>query len=285
MNIDLAENSKFYIKSKDYALTKEEFELCYNLDFDLLITQPIPENSDKYYESSEYISHTDSNKTFFDKIYQIAKKYAVKKKLKLINSLNSDNRKLLDIGCGTGDFLVSCKKNNWITTGVEPNEKAGNISSTKKLSIKKSIDELTGESYDVITMWHVLEHMPNLIKNIQQIKKLLKKKGTLITAAPNYKSYDAEYYREYWAAYDVPRHLWHFSKKSMEKLFYEVDMEVIDTIPMKLDSYYVSLLSEKYKNGKTNFLKAFIMGLISNWKAGKTKEYSSHIYIIKNTKH
>jgi len=123
--------------------------------------------------------------------------------------------------------------------------------------------------------------VPDLEKYIHYLDKLLKPKGVLIVAVPNYKSYDAKYYKEFWAAYDVPRHLWHFTKKSISLLFNKVDLKVTQVLPMKLDSFYVSLLSEKYKTGKTNFVNAFIIGFRSNLKAINSKEYSSHIYILK----
>jgi predicted SAM-dependent methyltransferase len=131
-------------------------------------------------------------------------------------------------------------------------------------------------------MWHVLEHVPNLVEYISKLRELLKENGTLIIAVPNYKSYDAKYYKQFWAAYDVPRHLWHFSQKSISLLFKKENMLVEKTLPMKLDSFYVSLLSEKYKAKKSNYLKAFFIGLLSNLKAISTKEYSSLIYVIKN---
>jgi 2-polyprenyl-3-methyl-5-hydroxy-6-metoxy-1,4-benzoquinol methylase len=139
--------------------------------------------------------------------------------------------------------------------------------------------------FDVITLWHVLEHVPNLENYIATLKSKLKPNGILIVAVPNYKSYDAGYYKQFWAAYDVPRHLWHFSKKSIQGLFAKQEMHVVKILPMVFDSFYVSLLSEKYKNGKSNFLKAFYVGLLSNLKAAGTKEYSSLIYVIKNTKY
>ena len=129
----------------------------------------------------------------------------------------------------------------------------------------------------------MLEHLPNLEEHIQVFKKLLKPNGTLIIAVPNYKSYDAEYYQEFWAAYDVPRHLWHFNKDSISKLVSKVSMEVVKTKPMYFDAFYVSLLSEKYKNGKMNFLKGIWMGMLSNLKSIKSKEASSLIYSIKNS--
>ena len=144
------------------------------------------------------------------------------------------------------------------------------------------MSEIKNKKFDVITMWHVLEHVENLQEYIQQIKELLKENGTLIIAVPNYKSYDAYYFKEFWAAYDVPRHLWHFSQKSITKLFSMENIRLVKTIPMKFDSYYVSLLSEKYKKGKMNPIKAFWIGFISNRKAKRTNMYSSLIYVLKN---
>ena len=132
-------------------------------------------------------------------------------------------------------------------------------------------------------MWHVLEHVPDVEHQIKELKRLLKPNGTIIVAVPNYKSFDAQHYGKFWAAYDVPRHLWHFSKTSIEKLVSREKMKVVKILPMVFDSFYVSLLSEKYKTGKMNFIKAFWIGLRSNVKANSTKEYSSHIYMIKNS--
>ena len=282
MNIE--KGNKLYIKTKDYTLTNEEFELYYNEELDLLFTKPTPSNLDKYYESDDYISHTDSKKSLTDKIYQYVKSYSLKKKLKLINSFQFKNKELLDIGAGTGDFINICKNNGWSVTGVEPSEKANKIASTKNLVLKKDLEEIEGKEYDVITMWHVLEHIPNLESYILKLKELLKENGVLIIAVPNYKSFDANYYKQFWAAYDVPRHLWHFSKTAISKLFSSINMKVEKEIPMKFDSFYVSLLSEKYKKGNLKLFKAFYVGLVSNLKAKKTKEYSSLIYVIKNSK-
>jgi ubiquinone/menaquinone biosynthesis C-methylase UbiE len=210
--------------------------------------------------------------------------------LKLINSFKTADKNLLDVGCGTGDFLLICKNSGWTVTGVEPNVKA-KIAAENKLKgksdseIYSEINQLKSEAqFDVITLWHVLEHVPNLEAYISTLKKLLKPNGVLIVAVPNFKSYDASYYKQFWAAFDVPRHLWHFSKKSIHLLFEKHEMSVVKILPMWFDSFYVSLLSEKYKNVKGNFLKAFCIGLISNIKAISTKEYSSLIYILKNAK-
>ena len=254
----------------------------------MLITSPKPKNEDlgKYYESEKYISHTDSKKTFFDKIYQTVKTYTVLKKVKLIDGFVDSTlieKTLLDVGCGTGDFLVKAKKSNWIITGVEPNASARKIAKEKTShKILKDISESNSSKYDVITLWHVLEHVPNLTEYISQLKQLLKRDGTLLIAVPNYRSYDAKYYGKFWAAYDVPRHLWHFSKKAINELFGKEKMEVVKIHPMLFDSFYVSLLSEKYKKGKQNPIKAFFVGLCSNILAIRSKEHSSHIYVIKN---
>jgi predicted SAM-dependent methyltransferase len=131
-------------------------------------------------------------------------------------------------------------------------------------------------------LWHVLEHLPKLEEHILMFKKLLKPNGVLIIAVPNYKSYDAEYYNNFWAAYDVPRHLWHFSKTAIQRLFLKEEMKVVKIHPMKFDAYYVSLLSEKYKSGRMNIFNAFRVGFFSNLKAKQSGEYSSLIYVIKN---
>jgi len=272
---------------KDFTVSKEEFELVFDSNFEMLVTTPQPslEKLASYYESEDYISHTDSKQSFFDRIYQLVKTYTISKKVKLVaNFIDNDSQKtILDIGCGTGDFLATCQKSGFLVTGIEPNQKAKKLTSSKVNSeIYTDISEITSQKFDCITMWHVLEHVPNLEEYISNLKQLLKPNGTLIIAVPNYKSFDANYYGKFWAAYDVPRHLWHFSQKSISVLFRKENMKVIKTIPMLFDSFYVSLLSEKYKSGKSNPLKAFFIGLKSNMKAMKTKEYSSLIYVLKN---
>lgn len=274
-----------YLTCEDYTVSNQEFDLMYNVEFKMLETFPQPEGEElaSYYKSSEYISHTDSKESLVDKVYQIVKKKALRGKLKLIDSFNTEKKNLLDVGCGTGDFLMTCKTNNWNVIGVEPNKNARDLAE-EKLAEKlfSDLSEIKSKQFDVITLWHVLEHVPDLEKYILNIKKLLKPKGVLVIAVPNYRSYDAAYYKQFWAAFDVPRHLWHFSKESIQKLFLKQKMEVFKILPMKFDSFYVSLLSEKYKNGKQNFIKAFYIGLVSNLKAIQTKEYSSLIYLIKN---
>ena len=278
------ENKTHYLRVKDHSVSQEIFDLYYDEYLDMLVTNPQPdsENLGKYYDSPNYISHTDGNKSLFEKLYQAVKNIALKNKLNLINSLSENKGKILDIGAGTGDFLAFVKQNGWQTIGVEPSQKAKEIALKKGVDFVNETSELDNQSFDIITMWHVLEHVPDLEKQIHELKRLLKPNGTLIVAVPNFKSFDANHYKEFWAAYDVPIHFWHFSKTAIKLLFEKQNMKLEKVLPMKFDAFYVSLLSEKFKTGKMNYIKAFFIGLKSNFKAKQTSEYSSHIYILKN---
>lgn len=273
-----------YKKVKDHFLSGEEFDLLYNQEFKMLVTSPVPENLDSYYDSSAYISHSNQKRGIFEKTYGFVKTIALQRKLKLINSFDLPGKSLLDIGAATGDFLATCKKGGWDVKGTEPNQKARSIAFQQGIELLENNEGLKKHSFDVITLWHVLEHIENLFEFISQLNELLKDNGRIIVAVPNYKSFDSEYYKEYWAAYDVPRHLWHFSKESIVKLFSRENIVVDQILPMKFDAFYVSLLSEKYKSGKTNLFQAFFTGLKSNRKAKRTREYSSLIYVLKKTK-
>ncbi|RKF05136.1 methyltransferase family protein [Tenacibaculum lutimaris] len=275
-------NLKPFLNCIDYTVSEESYEVMKNEVYDMLVTSPVPSNLDKYYLSENYISHTDSKKSLFDKVYQLVKNHTLKKKLKLINSFKTEEKTILDVGAGTGDFLKVCKTGGWKITGIEPSDKAREYAESKNIVLYENLNQVENNQFDVITLWHVLEHIPNLVEYIKQLKKLLKPNGVLIIAVPNHKSFDAKHYKEFWAAYDVPRHLWHFSKTAISKLFSLVDMNVEKILPMKFDSYYVSLLSENYKTKKSRPFNAFFIGLQSNLKAKRNGEYSSLIYIIKN---
>jgi 2-polyprenyl-3-methyl-5-hydroxy-6-metoxy-1,4-benzoquinol methylase len=277
---------KKHLSVKDHSISKEEFDLYRDESIDLVFTYPQPSDSKlaAYYESEDYISHTDGKRSLFEKAYQFVKGIALKKKVNLINELRPNKGILLDIGAGTGDFLAEAKRDGWQTIGIEPNEKARNSAMLKKVNFVDSSIALENNSVDIITMWHVLEHVPDIQAQIKELKRLIKPNGAIVIAVPNFNSYDANHYKDFWAAYDVPRHLWHFSRQSIKVLFEREKLQLIKTVPMVFDAFYVSLLSEKYKTGKMNFVSAFIIGLKSNWKARSTNEYSSHIYIIKNQK-
>ncbi len=284
----MSDKKEVFVRCKDYLVSQSEFDLLYDSEYDLLKTNPIPttEELPKYYQSEEYISHTDSKKSFIDKIYQLVKSYMLRKKERLVSSFQSKG-KLLDIGCGTGDFLQLCEKKGWNVVGVDPEEKARKkaVQKLKKESlVLENINQLPNEKYDAITLWHVLEHIPDTKNYITKLSKLLKEEGVLIVAVPNFKSYDAKHYHSFWAAYDVPRHLWHFSKTAIQKLFSEQNFELIKTKPMPFDAFYISLMSEKYKTGSSNPIKAFFIGLLSNINSIYKKEPSSRIYVLKKKK-
>lgn len=275
---------KSFITVKDFSVSGESFSLLLNEEYQILKTHPQPtlDKLGSYYEFEDYISHTDGKRTLFEKMYHFIKRKAIRDKVKLINSYQPVKGRILDIGAGTGDFLLECKNQNWDILGVEPNDKAKGIALGKGIKFGDTIEKLESNSFDVITMWHVLEHVPDVEHQVSELKRLLKPSGTIIIAVPNFKSYDANHYKEFWAAYDVPRHLWHFSKTAIEKLFDKQNMNLEDIKPMWFDSFYVSLLSEKYKTGKMNFISGFFIGSISNVSGFFKKEFSSHIYVLKN---
>jgi 2-polyprenyl-3-methyl-5-hydroxy-6-metoxy-1,4-benzoquinol methylase len=278
---DFYKNLQPFLSCKDHTVSDEVYQVMINNEYDMLVTSPVPENVADYYKSEDYISHTDSKKSLLDKAYQAVKNITLKRKLKLINSFETSSKNILDVGAGTGDFLKVCKSNSWKVSGIEPSLNARKIAYKKGVNLQENLSEFKNTNFDVITLWHVLEHVENLSEYILELHSLLADDGRLIIAVPNFKSDDANYYKEFWAAFDVPRHLWHFSQRSISKLFSEVHMVVEKTIPMKFDGYYVSLLSEKYKSGKMNPLKSFYRGFVSNFKARTTNEYSSLIYVLK----
>lgn len=277
-------HEKKYLSVKDYLVSGESFDLVHDTDLDFLKTFPQPqvEELPKYYESQEYISHTDEKRGLISSLYQLVKKWSLQKKAKLILQQLGDVGSLLDVGAGTGDFLKVAKEKGWQVHGMEPNKNAAKLALEKGIDLKASLNNFEGKQFDVVTLWHVLEHIPNLEETILELAALVKPHGTLIIAVPNFKSFDAKHYGKFWAAYDVPRHLWHFSKESMKNLFAE-NFHLKKIEPMIFDSFYVSLLSEKYKTGRKFSLKAFWIGLLSNIKAKRSKEYSSHIYCFKKS--
>jgi 2-polyprenyl-3-methyl-5-hydroxy-6-metoxy-1,4-benzoquinol methylase len=280
------QSKNVFISVKDYSVSGEVFELVKNETFGFLETIPQPdlEKLPEYYKSDDYISHTDSKRNLFERTYHIIKKMALRRKLSLINSFSKQKGTLLDVGCGTGDFLELSKQKGWRVVGIEPNDEARAIANKKtNNSVYKTnhLLNLENHSFDIITLWHVLEHLPNLEEHIAEFKRLLKPNGTLIIAVPNYKSYDAKIYKTYWAAFDVPRHLWHFSKESIKILMETFKMNVVKMYPMQFDAFYVSLLSEKYSTGRMTIFRPFFIGLLSNLKAIWSKEYSSIIYCVK----
>jgi 2-polyprenyl-3-methyl-5-hydroxy-6-metoxy-1,4-benzoquinol methylase len=283
------EHKNEFLRVKDHSISGEEFTLLYNSEYDMLETYPqiSGDQSLQYYESQDYISHTGAKRNIFEMAYHAVRSISLKRKLKLINSFELKSKTLLDIGCGTGEFISIAKQDNWTVKGIEPNPKARSIANDKTDNEVYDVEYLNNfgtQSFDVITLWHVLEHLPNLDEHISLIKKLLKPDGKIVIAVPNYKSFDACYYKKFWAAFDVPRHLWHFSQLSIKKLFLKENLEIENTLALKFDAYYVSLLSEKYKSGWLNIFNAFFIASRSNLKASISGEFSSLIYVIKEAK-
>ena len=280
-----SENNHQFLKLKDYFLTQEEFEIIECENCKLLFTTPCPtpDKIGSYYKSEDYLSHNDEKKGLFAKIYNSVKKINIKNKFKIAISRQPSAVSLLDIGCGVGDFLLYAKEKGCDITGIEPNNDARKIAE-KKLNCKilspEELQNIPDNAFDVVTMWHVLEHVADLKTEIHHLQRILRKDGRLIVALPNHKSYDAEYYKEKWAAYDVPRHLNHFSQTSIRNIFKETKLQLIDTKLLKWDSFYISMLSEQYMNKKNSFIKGLLTGWKSNIKAKKSGEWSSLVYIF-----
>lgn len=270
------------MKIKDNFLTQEEFEIVETDTKGVFRTSPIPSNISRYYESEEYISHHQDSGSLKEKLYKFLQSFNLQyKKTILIDRLKKGS-KVLDYGCGAGEF-VKFIENDFQTFGFEPNSDARNaaINKTEKTKIINDINSVENGSLDAITLWHVFEHIENQSEMLEIFNQKLKEKGLLIIAVPNPTSYDAKHYKEFWAAYDVPRHIYHFSKKGMENLISKnPDWKLRKIKPLLLDSYYISMLSEKYKKSSLFWLKALIHGTISNIKALFSSEFSSLIYII-----
>ena len=270
----------------DHSTSQETFTIvsCGTCDFTFTNPRPLDKKLAGYYKSDMYISHTNNTKGLFNWMYQTVRNYTIGNKVRLLKSIKKTGTHL-DIGCGTGEFLNTCKLAGFTTRGIEPSELARkqainnhglNISSNTDLS------QYTDKEFDSISMWHVLEHVTDLKETVKQFDRLLKRDGKIIIAVPNHKSWDAKFYKEFWAAWDVPIHLWHFSKKTIEQLFKTSNFKLEKTKPMIFDSFYVSLLSEEFKTGKKNFIKGFVIGLVSNLIGVISKRgHSSVIYVFK----
>ena len=269
---------------KDYSVTAEMFNLeqCTGCS---VIRTIIDSSQDlgKYYQSQEYISHTSSAKNLMQEIYLLARKYTLHRKQKFLTQLAGGKKSILDYGCGTGDLLAALRKSGWSAEGLEPDNSARLKAISKGTTVYTSLSEIPPtQTYQLITLWHVLEHVPEPADVLEQLKKRLAQNGRMIIAVPNPNSADAQHYQSFWAGLDVPRHLWHFPRKSMSHLADKIHMKLDQVHPLRLDSFYVSLLSEQYQGatGITRWINGLQNGLSSNMKANKTGEWSSLIYIL-----
>jgi 2-polyprenyl-3-methyl-5-hydroxy-6-metoxy-1,4-benzoquinol methylase len=273
---------------KDYMVSKENFVIWQCEECSLRFTQDVPgaDSIGPYYKSEDYISHTNTSKGLVNKLYQAVRNFTMGQKAGLVKKqtgISSGN--LLDVGSGTGAFLHTMQQQGWQVTGIEPDETARAVATKEyglRLKDPSELFQFQPASFDAITLWHVLEHVHELHPYIEQLKNLLKPNGKIFIAVPNYKSGDADSYRLKWAAYDVPRHLYHFTPKSMEALVKQHGLIISAKKPMWFDSFYISMLSSKYKNGKTNWIGAVVTGVQSNLKAlANTDKCSSVIYVVR----
>jgi len=275
-----------FISAEDFFLSHEIFNIDFCNSCGVKFTNPLPSPDylHSYYESEEYISHSNSQKGLINKIYQFVRRITIQSKIRLIkNFVQSGN--IIDIGSGSGEFLNEIQKKDFITTGIEPNANARKYAIDNfKLNIldETEINNLNINCFNVITMWHVLEHVYDLDQRIKQIQSLLTENGILVVAVPNSASWDAKHYGKYWAAYDLPRHLYHFDQSTLIRLFQNYGFKLVKSKPMIFDSYYVSLLSEKYRKSKLNCILGFCNGFASNLNAWYSNgDYSSITYVFK----
>lgn len=274
---------------KDYAVSGEKFLLCQCTSCKLIFTNPRPKQEEisQYYQSENYISHRNKANNLTNLLYKTVRQYTLRQKVNWLNQYSSHKGNLLDIGCGTGYFLQKAKQNGWKTEGIEPNSLARKTAKKKGLKIFSDLSKIKEENkYQAITMFHVLEHIHDLRKTAKRVVSILEDEGTLLIAVPNYDSLDSKIYGEKWAGLDVPRHLYHFTKETMQVFAEKMGLYIAHTEPMKFDSYYVSLLSENYLKQDENKLqqlyKGFMTGLKSNQWAKKNKaNYSSILFILK----
>jgi 2-polyprenyl-3-methyl-5-hydroxy-6-metoxy-1,4-benzoquinol methylase len=270
----------------DYTVSKEQFDVwkCTNCTFRFTQNVPTPDYIERYYRSEEYVSHSDTKKGLVNRLYHIVRNVTLRTKRELVKGVTGLREgSLLDIGAGTGAFAGKMLQAGWDVTALEPEEQARKLALSNGVVLQdlSELEKIEANRYDAITLWHVLEHVHELHRYLERFREILKDAGRLLIAVPNYTSYDAGVYKEQWAAYDVPRHLYHFSPKSMKILLEQKGFILEKVKPMWFDSFYVSLLSEKYRSGAF-FLRPLWIGLRSNLKAiSNPAKCSSVIYIAK----
>ena len=279
-----SENAQLHLELKDLFLTQEPFKILECKECGLLYTTPRPNKDEigRYYKSEEYYSHQENKEGFIPKVYEKVKSVNLKNKYGIATE-GKEKGKALDIGCGVGDFLHTMEQHGWDCTGVEPSEDAKVIAKKRikgQLLSSEEQENLPDSSFDLITMWHVLEHVDDIRWQIQQLHRLCKPGGRIIIALPNYKSYDGQYYKAEWAAYDVPRHLNHFNKETLIKILEESGLRHVKTEKLVWDAYYISYMSEKYRKHSIPLFRGAFRGLVSNCKARKTGEWSSLVYVF-----
>lgn len=287
----------------DYFSSEELFPLfdCHRCGFRFTNRFPPGDTIERYYDSPEYIAHSDTHRGLVNKLYHAARQVMVKRKVRLVaaavqkvvGSLNATSKigesngsvRLLDMGCGTGYFLHAAKKRGFAVSGIEKGRKAREYAIGKfglDVQGEEAFWSIERESYHVVTLWHVLEHLEKLNESIEKIKEMLTGKGIAVIAVPNHLAYDARFYKERWAAYDVPRHLWHFTPATLERLLVRHGLVVTGKHALPFDPFYISLLSEKYakSNPLVRYARASLVGLISLVRSWSNVEQASSIVVI-----
>lgn len=268
---------------KDHFLSQEVFEIKNTEWPGVKKTSPIPLYLDKYYESKNYISHYQERKTLKNRLYKFFQLFNLKYKKNILKNLVPKGSKVLDYGAGAGEF-ANLLQHDFETLAFEPNNNAAFFLIKKLITGKviQNLDEIENKSLSAITLWHVLEHIPDPKNILKVFWDKLEDGGYLVLALPNPNSLDAKIYQEYWAAWDVPRHLYHYNENGIKEITKDYFL-LKATKPLILDAYYISWISEKYqkKNPIMAFIKGVWNGYKSNKKAKKTGEYSSKIYVLK----
>ncbi|MBI2968976.1 MAG: class I SAM-dependent methyltransferase [Bacteroidetes bacterium] len=277
---------RFFLETLDFTLSRNPYKIVQCTECGFKFTNPRPDAAEisRFYTSEEYISHSGTRKGIINFLYHYVRNITLDHKVNLVKkTAGSEDIQILDYGCGTGDFLNRCRHKGWKVTGIEPEKKAVEYARKKfDLDVRgcENLNSLQEGCFDVVTLWHVLEHLHRLDETAIHLIRILKPGGFIVLALPNCNSRDARYYGTYWAAWDVPRHLYHFTPADVNRFAGKYRLHLTDTLPMYFDSFYVSMLSEKYLQG--NILSGVLQGLLSNVSAFfRPGTYSSQIYIMR----
>lgn len=281
---------RFWASIVDHSITKEVFSLvdCERCGFRSTNPRPDSRTIGRYYQSAKYISHSDASSTIVERLYQVARRIGMRGKYRIVHQLHPHGR-ILDIGCGTGSFLAYLMSRGYLVQGVEPDLKARERAIAEHgIPVLPSLEQVPGfEQFQVVTLWHVLEHLPDLRSSLKRIYAQLADQGVIIIAVPDRGAWDADHYKTAWAAWDVPRHFYHFRQKDVHALLREHGFELIQTRKMWLDAPYIAILSEGYMGSPKLFalLRGGLMGVCSNLISLLTnRPTSSSLYLARKAK-
>jgi SAM-dependent methyltransferase len=272
----------------DSFVSGEEFSL-YTCEYcKFLFTQNFPDEEamDRYYEAPDYVSHSDTHKGLMNQLYHVVRRMMLRRKVRrVIRESHRKEGRLLDYGAGTGYFAAAMQRKGWSVEAMEKSERARSFAQAHfglECLPPEKLADCAPEQYDVITLWHVMEHIEKVNEAWATFHRLLKADGILVAAVPNGDSYDAQKYGKAWAAYDVPRHLWHFTPDTMRLFGAKHDFVLAGSYPMPFDAFYISMLSEKGLRRRFPLLRGTWSGMVGGLNAIGNKERSSSIvYVFK----